>query len=178
MKNLRYLAALVAALVVCVGFTPDANAARMVREPLGWNHGGTKFEKLTISSTFGDTTASFSTEGWATPFNASTDTVIYGYVVIEMDTTSSVTCNLTDFTFKVLVNYDGSNVLATLAPGTQTLTSGTKTLTFPIWFSVSKAYRAAHINTNPFMGRAVRFLILGGTGSMPAARVSLHHWVD
>lgn len=176
MKN-RILLAALAALTLLSG---TANAARVIKEPLGWMHGGTKFERLTVSSTFGDTTAIFNTEGWATPFNASSDTVIIGYLVVEMDTASSVTCDLTAFTSKVLVSNDptGANVVATLAPGTQTLTSGTKTLTFPIWFSVSKAYRAAHINSFPFAGRCVRFLLLGGTGSMPAAKVSILRWSD
>jgi hypothetical protein len=177
MKNKLFLAAL-AAVALVTGFTTDASAARIVKEQLGWLHSGTKFDRLSVSSTFGDTTAYFSTEGWATPFNASTDTVIIGYIVVEMDTAAAATCNLTDFTSKVLVTNDGSNILATLAPGTQTLTTGTKTLTFPIWFSVSKAYRAAHINTFPFAGKAVRFLLLGGTGTMPAAKVSLVRWSD
>ena len=176
-KNLVFILLTLAALASCAS---SAFAARLVKEPLGWFHSGTKFDRLTVASTFGDTTAFFSTEGWASPFNSSADTVVVGYLVVEMDTAATVTSDLTVFTSKVLSYNDplGYNVAVTLAPGTQTLTSGTKLLTFPIWYSAAKAYRAAHVNAAPFSGRVVRFLLLGGTGSMPAAKVSILRWSD
>lgn len=177
MKNKLFLA-VVAAAVMVSGYCTDAMAIRLVREPLQWANGLTRTDKLPVSTSFIDTSAAFGTDGWAFPPNASADTVTYGYIMVEQDSAGPVTSNLTAMNFKVLSSRDGINWTAVLAVGTQTVTSGVSSLSFPIWYSSSKAYRAAHTNTTPFGGAFLRFVLDGDTGAIPAARLSLVHWVE
>jgi hypothetical protein len=146
---------------------------------LNWVHSGTVFPTLQISSTFADSTQWFGTDNWVQPPNASADTVVYGAVIFEVDSTASHTPNLTVFTYLIQGSSDGTNVTSVFAPGTMTLTSGVKTFQVPIFFSAGTAARAAAKSIFPFSGnKKIRVVVSGTTGTMSGVKCSILRFAD
>ena len=171
---------LLAALAAFTLFSATtASAARLIREPLKWRHSGTTFDRLQISSTFGDTTQYFGMDTWAVPFSGSSDTLNLGAVIVSVDSSTTYTANLTKFIVKILAySNDGVNPTAVVTQTSATLTSGDKMFSIPLFVSMATGFRLLQRGPFPMGADKIRVLVLGETGSMNAAKVELVRFAE
>lgn len=181
MKKFLVLAALA---LVAVGFATQANAQRLVSEKLRWSTsdatvvGGKVFsEKAAIAVGSTDTTANFSTLGWALPQAAFSDSVVIGWIVIGIDSSAAYSPSATSFTINIDTGGPGSNELNMGTTGAVTFTDPTTTdrmVKIPIYnnFALARGVAGAVGNWGPVM----RMRIVGIGGVWSAATLHLVHW--
>lgn len=184
MKKFLVLAAL--ACVAAVTVATEAQAIRLVSEPLRWMvsdgkvpGGKTYPEKAAIAVGSTDTTATFSIEGWSLPNAAFSDSVVIGWICIGIDSTVAYSPTATSFTINIDTGGSGANELNMGTTGAVTFTDPTTTdrvVKIPIYknFALARGVAGAVDNLAPTM----RMRIVGIGGVWSAARLSLLHWTE
>lgn len=189
MKNLKFLAALVAALVVCVGFTPDANAGRIRKEVMiPWlspnsalpnGAFATSSSTKPLASETLDTTGVFSLSDADVPMGlggagidnvASQDSILVGYVVAYSDSTADGASTLTAATATIDASGDGADwsVVGTTAA---IAASDDPIVAFPLVLRPGLDHQ--NLLTNAPILR-IRFTTV--TGILLACRLKLVYW--
>lgn len=182
----RLWAILGALAMVCALNVTEAKSASLVAEDLAWDVansalvGGRQqvaLNALGVGET--DTTAGFTTLGWALPQAAFSDSVVIGWLVMYPDTNVAASISATSFTINIDAGGSaaiGANLGTTGAVTFTDFTTTDKIVKIPIYnnFALARGVAGTVGNWGPKM--RMRIVPIGGT--FPAARLQLVHWKD
>lgn len=176
--------------MVCALNVTEAGAVKLDKRDLGWwdqtaTDMNLRFKTktaITASGTGIDTLQSFSLQGMALPFSkpetANLDSTMIAQLVFITDTTVAVTNDMTVASYVTEVSADGVNWQTVVAVTTNTITTGDKMWTIPIWVHTAEGFGANTIRNNPYIANQIRVRVIGATGNQYAVRAQLWYWTE
>lgn len=178
--------------MVCALNVTEAGAVKLDKRDLGWwnehrtSAGGSDFYKtktqITASGTVVDTLQSFSLQGMALPFSkpetANLDSTMIAQLVFITDSSGVATNDMTVASYVTEVSADGLNWQTVVAVTTNTITTGDKMWTIPIWVHTAEGFGANTIRNNPYIANQIRVRVIGATGNQYAVRAQLWYWTE
>lgn len=175
--------------VICALSVTEASAQKLAKRDLAWldqtasswNTGRFKDRTaITNSGTGIDTLQYFSLLGCVKPTGnpetASLDSTMIAQLVFITDSTVAVTNDLTVVSYVTEVSNDGVNWQSVVAVTTNTVSSGDKMWTIPLWVHTSEGFGANTIRNNPYFASMIRVRAIAATGNQYAVKAQLWYW--